>query len=56
MVGPVIVCEDFLELLFTLSPDDEAVPPLKVMAGFLEDVHALHGLASVYAVLSTDNP
>ena len=56
MVDLVIVCGEFPKLLLTLSPEDEGVPPLKVMVGSLRDVHALHGLVGLYTVLSIDNP
>ena len=56
MVDPVVVGRDLLELFSILSLEDEAIPPLKVMVGSFGNVHALHGLARLHAVLPIDNP
>ena len=56
MVDPVVVGKDLLVLFFILSLDNKVVPLLKVMAGSLGNIHALHGLACLHAVLPIDNP
>ena len=56
MVDPVVVGRDLLVLFFILIPNDEVVPPLKVMAGSFGNVHALYGLACLHGMMSIDNP
>ena len=56
MLDPVIVCRDFLEFLLTSNLNNEVIPTLEKIVGSFRDVHALHCLASLYAVLSIYNP